>query len=145
MNLDDCVTWLDGIERASSVRTTGAWPLSAVLEHLAQSIEMSIDGFPQPKSVLFQHTAGKLAFGVFRSRGRMSHSLVAPIPGAPALAGGEDWHPAAQRLRNAIARFKAHQGQLQPHFAYGALGKDDYALAHAMHIANHRDEVVAGT
>lgn len=143
-SLDGALRWLDGLERSPAVRTTGAWPLSAVLDHLAQSIEMSLDGFPQPKSELFQRTAGSAAFAVFRWRGRMSHGLAEPIPGAPALAAGADWKPPAQRLRQAIGRFQAHQGALKPHFAYGALSKGDFALAHAFHIANHQDEIVTG-
>ena len=140
----DCIAWLDSLERAPSVKALGAWPLSAVLDHCAQSVEMSMDGFPQSKSALFQGTAGKAAFGVFRWRGRMSHGLAEPIPGAPGLASGADWHPSAQRLRNAIERFHAHQGPLKPHFAYGALSKADFALAHRMHIVNHQDEIVFG-
>ena len=143
--LADCLAWLDNIERAPSVKTTGAWPLSAVLEHCAQSVEMSIDGFPQAKGELFQKTVGKAAYGVIRSRGKMSHGLAEPIPGAPALAAGADWRPAAVRLRQAIVRFESHAGPFRPHFAYGALSKADYALAHSMHIANHRDEVVVAT
>ena len=140
--LTDCLAWLDSIERAPAVETTGAWPLSTVLEHLAQSIEMSMDGFPQAKSPLFQATVGKAAFGVFRWRGRMSHGLAQPIPGAPSLTAGAEWRPAAQRLRSAITRFDAYTGPLKPHFAYGALSKEDFALAHCLHIANHRDEIV---
>lgn len=34
----------------------GTAMMGAVLEHLVQSIEMSIDGFPQPRSALFQGT-----------------------------------------------------------------------------------------
>jgi len=141
-NLNDCLEWLDSLERALTVRTTGAWPLPAVLEHLAQSVEMSVEGFPLAKGALFQNTVGRAAFGVFRWRGRMSHGLAQPIPGAPALAGVSDWRPAARRLRAAITRFDAHAGPLAPHFAYGALAKGDYALAHCLHIANHRDEIV---
>jgi hypothetical protein len=141
--LQDCVHWLDGLEAAPSVKTTGAWPLSAVLEHLAQSVEMSIDGYPQSKSALFQRTAGRAAFAVFRMKGRMSHGLDQPIPGAPSLSAGADWKDAAQRLRRAIARFEAHDGAFRPHFAYGALSKADYALAHSMHVTNHQDEIVA--
>ena len=140
--LSDCTAWLDGVEAAREARSTGAWPLGAVLDHLAQSIEMSIDGFPQSKGALFQATAGKAAFGVFRWRGRMKHALDAGIPGAPALDARADWHPAAARLRRAIARFESHAGPLAPHFAYGGLSRDDYALAHCMHIANHQDEIV---
>ena len=50
----------------------------------------------------------------------------------------------AARLRAAIARFQAHAGPLRPHFAYGTLDKVDYARAHALHIANHQDEIVTG-
>lgn len=142
-SLDDAVRWLDRIEKNSSVRTTGQWPLIAVLEHLSQSIEMSVDGFPVPKSALFQGTLGTAAFAYFSLRGKMSHSLSEPIPGAPALSTNGDWHPAAIRLRAAIARFNNAKGEaLRPHFAYGKLGKSDYALAHAFHIANHQDEIV---
>lgn len=140
-SLHDALRWLDLLEHSASVHATGAWPLATVLDHLAQSIEMSIDGFPQARSPLFQKTAGSAAFAVFKWRGRMSHGLDQPIPGAPALAAGADWKPAAQRLRIAIGRFEAHQGALAPHFAYGALGKPDYALAHTFHIANHQDEI----
>lgn len=140
--LADCLAWLDRIEHAKCVNATGAWPLAAVLDHLAQSIEMSIDGYPQQRSMLFQQTAGRAAFSVFRMRGRMSHGLDQPIPGAPALTAGEHWADASRRLRASIERFEAHSGALAPHFAYGALSKADYALAHAMHIANHQDEIV---
>jgi hypothetical protein len=141
-SLGDSLRWLDSLEKAPAVKAVGAWPLGAVLEHLAQSIEMSMDGFPVPKSSLFQSTAGNAAFAFFRWRGRMSHGLAEPIPGAPSLSASADWSPGAVRLRRAITRFDSHQGPLQPHFAYGALSKSDFALAHHLHIANHRDEIL---
>ncbi len=140
--LPEAVRWLDRLEAASGARTTGAWPLSAVLDHLAQSVEMSMDGYPQHRSPLFQATAGPAAFAFFRWRGSMQHGLAEPIPGAPALQAGADWKPAALRLRRALGRFDAHGGPLQPHFAYGALDKSGFAVAHALHIANHQDEIL---
>ena len=140
--LDQALRWLDRLEQAKEVRSTTAWKLRAVLEHLAQSTEMSMDGYPEPKSVLFQKTAGAMAFAFFGLRGRMSHGLTEPIPGAPALPQLDDWKPGAARLRAAITRFQAHAGALQPHFAYGVLSKGEFALAHALHIANHQDEIV---
>ena len=136
--------WLDQLERTPGAKTTGAWPLVAVLEHLAQSIEMSMDGFPQPKSAAFQHTVGAAAFAVFQWRGKMRHGLDEPIPGAPALTLQGDRKPAAGRLRGALARFEAHTGPLKPHFAYGALSHAEFAQAHVFHIANHQDEIVWG-
>ncbi len=142
-SLDEALRWLERLERAAAVDSSTAWPMPAVLAHLAQSIEMSMDGFPQPNSALFQSTVGAAAFAVFRWRGSMNHSLTEPIPGAAALPGPGDWKPAAARLRAAIARFSTHQGPLKPHFAYGALSRSDFALAHVMHIANHQDAVNA--
>lgn len=141
-SLDDALRWLDGLERATRVSATGAWPMGAVLEHLAQSIEMSMDGFPQSRGALFQNTAGSAAFAFFKWRGRMSHGLAEPIPGAPALGAGADWKPAALRLRQAIVRFNGYSGPLKPHFAYGALNRQDFELAHCLHIANHQDEIL---
>ncbi|MBK6636334.1 MAG: DUF1569 domain-containing protein [Rhodocyclaceae bacterium] len=139
-NLDDALRWLDAMNANGTAKMSGAWPLTAVLDHLAQSIEMSMDGYPESKSALFQGTAGAAAFAYFKWRGRMSHDLAAPIPGAAPLAKG-DWQAPALRLRAAIKRFEAHSGVLKPHFAYGDLSKADYAIAHTLHIANHQDEI----
>lgn len=141
-SLDEVLHWLDRLEKARGVRSSNAWTMGAVLEHLAQSVEMSMDGYPEPRSVLFQKTVGAAAFAFFELRGRMHHGLTDPIPGAPALPQRDDWKPGAQRLRAAVLRFQAHTGALQPHFAYGGLAKRDYAQAHALHIANHQDAVV---
>jgi hypothetical protein len=103
---------------------------------------MSMDGFPKAKGAVFQKTAGRAAFSVFKSRGRMRHGLSTPIPGAPALTTSTDWGPAAARLRQTIIRFNAYGGPLQPHFAYGPLTKVEYALAHHMHVVNHREEIL---
>ena len=141
-SLPDARRWLDRLAAARGARSTGAWPLPAVLEHLAQSIEMSLDGYPQPRSALFQNTAGAAAFAVFQWRGRMSHGLDEPIPGAPALTRPGDLATSVARLHAAIARFEQHGGALAPHFAYGRLDKAQYARAHTLHIANHQDEIV---
>ena len=140
-SLDDSLRWLDRVQQAASVKGLGAWPIGGVLEHLAQSVEMSMDGFPRPKSRLFQSTAGTAAFAFFQWRGKMSHDLAEPIPGAPPLGAAVEWKPGALRLHEAIVRFKSYNGELKPHFAYGLLSKSEYALAHAMHITNHRDEI----
>lgn len=141
-SLDESLRWLDRVERAASVKAIGAWPLGAVLEHLAQSIEMSMDGYPHARSALFQRTAGSAAFAYFKWSGRMNHGLAEAIPGAPALTATSDWRPAAMRLRAAITRFNGYGGPLKPHFAYGPLTRPEFALAHNMHIANHQQEIV---
>lgn len=120
----------------------GEWPLAVVLNHLAQSIEYSIDGYPELKSALFRSAIGSVAFAVFEARDKMGHSLNEPIPGAPAFDAQAPLEPAKARLLAALQRFEAHQGELAPHFAYGALDKPQYLRAHLMHLANHWTEVV---
>lgn len=140
-SLDDAQRWLARLEASPSARAGGAWPLAAVLDHLAQGIEMSLEGYPRPRSPLFQRTVGRFAFGVFQRRGRMRHSLSEPIPGAPPLRDVADVAGGIHRLRTAITRFEQHQGALQPHFAYGLLDKSAYSQAHVLHIADHQREI----
>jgi Protein of unknown function (DUF1569) len=122
-------------------RTDGAWPLPKVLNHLAQSVEYSMDGYPELKSALFRSAIGGVAFAVFEARGKMGHSLSEPIPGAPALDEQAALEPAKARLLAALQRFETHPGELAPHFAYGALDKAQYLRAHLMHLANHWTEL----
>jgi hypothetical protein len=128
---------LSRLAQAGALDSAARWSWAQTLAHCAQSIEYSLSGFPQPKSSLFQHTAGAAAFGVFAWRGRMSHDLAEPIPGAPALEPPPDTAAALARLRASIAAFRQWAGPLRPHFAYGALTRPQYEQAHAMHLANH--------
>jgi hypothetical protein len=107
------------------------------LIHAAQSIEYSLTGFPTTKGRLFQVTVGWLAARVFLMLGRMNHDVAAPIPGAPAIPDNAPRAEAVQRLRQAIRDFYAHVGELQPHFAYGALAKADYDRLQTYHVVDH--------
>ena len=118
-------------------RMTGAWDMPHVLHHMAQSIEFSISGFPEPKPAWFRVTVGSYAFALFNARGQMTHNLAEPIPGAPDIAQGQPLAPAIDHIVGALQSFERHAGALMPHFAYGALGKADYTRAHLMHLANH--------
>ncbi len=142
-SLSDINRWLDLIERDPKARTIEGWPLAQVLEHVAQSIGYSIDGFPQPKPEWFQSTAGSAAFAWFKWRTVMSHGLNEHIPGAPPLVATTQAQ-GIETLRKAISRFNAHPGTLKPHFAYGNLSKADHAVAHVMHLDNHLDWVRMG-
>ncbi len=135
--LDVALRELDRLTRAEPLPPATAWNWAQTLVHCAQSIEFSMTGFPEPKSALFQRTAGTAAFSVFAWRGRMAHDLGEPIPGAPALDAGTDLTAATNRLRQAVTAFQNHAPPLRPHFAYGDLSRADYAHAHAMHLANH--------
>jgi len=130
--------------RTTPLRTRSGWDLAQVLHHSAQSIEYSLDGFPQLKPAWFRASVGSMAFAVFSARGKMSHGLEEPIPGAPAIASGQPLDAAVEHLMSALGRFERHGLALAPHFAYGALSKPEYTRAHLMHLANHWELVDAG-
>jgi Protein of unknown function (DUF1569) len=121
------------------------WNLSQVLQHLAQSIEYSMQGFPALKGAWFRSSVGSAAFAVFSARGVMSHDLGEPIPGAPALDASQALKTSVQRLLDAMEAFALFNGTLRPHFAYGELTKPQYERAHLMHIANHWTQFHAKT
>ena len=120
---------------------TGAWSPFRVFSHVAQSVEMSMSGYPAHKPALFKRTLGRTAFAVFRKRGAMHHALDEPIPGAPAIGADGDVTAALERLRDALKAFEAHRGPLAPHFAYGELSHTQYTLAHVLHLNNHLAEL----
>lgn len=122
---------LDGLELA------GSWTTPQVLVHLARSIEYSLEGFPRSKGAAFQATVGTMVFAAFSAREQMFHGLDTLIDGAPPLPDDVEPEEARARLLAAIDRFSSFDGALQPHFAYGSLSRDDYALAHALHLENH--------
>jgi Protein of unknown function (DUF1569) len=126
--------------KGAKIKHIGGWTPAQVFEHLAQSIDYSMIGFPQSKSALFQSTAGAAAIAVFQAKGAMKHGLTDVIPGAPVLVTNGDQDAALDRLLKSLATFDAFSGALKPHFAYGDLDKQKYAAAHAMHVFNHLTE-----
>jgi hypothetical protein len=127
---------LEGLSSKALVSVQG-WNPAQVFNHCAQSIDYSMDGYPELKAAWFRHSLGVAAFSVFASRGAMRHPLNQPIPGAPGLDAPSDPALALARLQGAFARFAGHTGALQPHFAYGQLSHAEYAQAHVLHLYNH--------
>mgnify|MGYP002717062772 CR=1 FL=1 len=93
------------------------WTPTEVFNHCAQSIEYSLDGYPELKPAWFRHSVGPAAFAVFSARGAMRHPLTEAIPGAAPLAEPASQDAALRRLQAAFERFAAHTGALEPHFA----------------------------
>lgn len=125
-----------------TLRNPGEWNLSQMLQHCAQSVRYSLDGYPQMFSAAFQHTAGTAAATVFRAAGQMRHDLNEAIPGAGPLDATMPAEQARALLVQALQDFGQHDGELQPHFAYGGLDKPAYAAAHWLHVRNHLDALL---
>jgi hypothetical protein len=130
--------------RGNPISHRGEWNPIEVFSHCAQSVEYSMSGFPEHKSDLFKNTVGHLAFSAFSAKGKMTHGLNEPIPGAPELGLESHLMQALARLERSMLDFKNYQGKLAPHFAYGDLSKEEYESAHVMHLYNHLLEIKIG-
>jgi hypothetical protein len=113
-----------------------SWTEGQVLAHCAQSVEFSLTGFPKPRSVLVRKLFGPMVMKKFLKNGEMSHDVAGEIPGAPSL-GTPTREEGLARFKKAIVDFRAHQGPLQPHFAYGEVTREQYEALHSMHFADH--------
>jgi hypothetical protein len=123
------------------VTSIGEWSPSQIFTHCAQSVEYSMSKFPEHKSNIFKSTIGKLAFSAFSSKGKMTHGLNEPIPGSPKLIQESDTIMALNRLKKSLIDFERYQEKFAPHFAYGELTKNEYEIAHVMHLYNHLQEI----
>ncbi len=142
----DSLNWQSTLSLLNKLDTkklisSGLWQPAQILSHLAQSVEYSMTGYPIHKSAVFKSIVGKSAFSAFSYKGVMTHSLIEPIPGAPELASTDSDH-SLSRLIASLSNFDSFNGKLQPHFAYGKLTKEEYRLAHLMHIHNHLTEII---
>jgi hypothetical protein len=113
------------------------WNLTQMLQHAAQSVEFSMQGFPELRPAWLRATLGTTEFAFFNARGAMSHTLDEPFPRAPALDAAQALKVSVQRLLDAMDAFTAFKGPLAPHVAYGTLTREQYERAHLMHLANH--------
>jgi len=136
LSLQGAQRLLAGLEGKELFSLEG-WSPAEVFNHCAQSIECSISGYPELKPGWFRSSVGPLAFSAFAARGAMRHPLDEVIPGAALLSEPASQVLALQRLQQAFADFAVYRGELQPHFAYGALSHADYAQAHVLHLYNH--------
>ena len=135
-SIDDARAKLNSLEQKPPDTVTG-WSASEILQHCAQSVEMSMQGFPAMRGILVRAVFGPMVKRKFLRAGAMKHDLGAPIPGAPPLDRGVPLADAISRLRASFDAFQGFKGELRPHFAYGAVPHEEYAQLHAMHVLEH--------
>ncbi|MDF3818567.1 DUF1569 domain-containing protein [Leptospira sp. 96542] len=142
-SLSDWESLITKIQEGSIVlKTDSQWSLGKIFSHCAQSIEYSMNGYPEMKSAIFRVSVGKIAFSVFAFKNQMNHGLEEPIPGAVSLEDPINIKTGTKRLLQSIDTFQStSESNLKAHFAYGELTKEEYDLAHSLHIKNHFDRI----
>jgi hypothetical protein len=140
LTIDFALKKLDVLSHTNLINL-GEWNSYQIFTHCAQSVEYSMSQFPLHRSSFFKSTIGKLAFSIFSSKGKMTHDLSEPIPGAPSLTSSMDVALALNRLQKSLIDFDKYLGPIAPHFAYGQLTKKEFEMAHVMHLYNHLQEI----
>ena len=118
------------------VTSNNAWSPAQHFVHMAQSIELSVTGYPIHYSDAFKATIGSLAFQLFSSKQASTHNTEELIPGTELISNESSLLKAVERLISAINLFEQSL-EVQPHFAYGELSKKEYYNAHLFHINEH--------
>ena len=139
-SLDDAKRELLSLKKTDNIQSKN-WSPYKIFVHCSQTLEYSMTGYPVMKPKIFRSTLGKIAIKKFVSQGFMKHSLSAPVPGAPDIKDSGTPKEGIDILLKSIDKFKAFNGELAPHLAFGKLSKDNYDKYFAYHIADHFSEL----
>lgn len=113
----------------------GRWTLGQMGHHLATVIEMSMDGFPSAFPAPFRLLARWLVLGRILRHQRFGAGYAAPKYMEP--PENPDDRAGVDRLRQAVARFRAHPGPLAPSPLFGRLTAEQWREVHLWHCEHH--------
>jgi hypothetical protein len=165
-SIDDVVRELDRIESAAmpegeGLRVTGNWSAGQILEHLAITIERSMDGFARPPLSARSLPAGlaKLAAKAERTRVVEREKRLKAIllgaemsPEGPSVADAGELEPpmqswtaqAAARLRVAIRRVQDGHSMERASPTAGPMTRAEWLEFHLRHAELHMAFIVLG-
>jgi hypothetical protein len=134
-SLDDIAAEVERLAACVDVRALGNWSSGQVLQHLASTMDNSIDGFPFA-------VAGpiKLLLRLFFKR----RFLTKPMPpgfklprkAEKMLPGQTSWETALANFRRAMQRLKTESSR-SPHPAFGPMTAEEWEKIHCRHSELH--------
>lgn len=113
----------------------GQWNLAQICDHLAYFIDGSLDGYTFRVNWLFKTLFGRIALRSILSKRQMKSGI--PTPQKPLPESGIDEAAAVARLRRAIERLEAHQGELHDSPFFGHLTPEEWRTLHLVHCTHH--------
>jgi hypothetical protein len=134
-SLDEIAAEVERLAAAKQIRTLGNWSSGQVLQHLAATMDGSIDGF-EP----FVPAPMKFLLRLFM-KGRF---LNKPMPAGfqlPKRAGSlhpapKSWETALENFRRSMRRLKT-EVRRSPHPAFGPMTADEWEKIHCRHSELH--------
>jgi hypothetical protein len=127
---------------ANGYGRAGNWSLGQVCDHLANTMERSLDGFPSKSPLPFRVLARWVALPSILKHRQFKRRFPAPPYLEPPAA--QDDRGALERLRAAISRLKGHAGELQTHPVFGRLTRSQWQELHLWHCEHHLSFLTPG-
>jgi hypothetical protein len=139
-DLDEAVRDAEALH-AGGYRRLGRWDLSQACGHLADWMTYPVEGAPPaslPMRALMFVMRNTIAPRMLRKT-LAAGEMPAGAPTFPASvpAPGGDEAAAVDRLRRAVERFQAHQGEYHPSPLFGAVSRDEANRMQLLHCAHH--------
>jgi hypothetical protein len=123
----------------------GTWDLAQVCGHIANWMTYPLDGFPKapvPIRVilrLLRATVGRAKFEQYLRDGMPAGKPTMPQSVPPP---GGDPAAAVEKLRSAVAKWKAYTGEVHPSPLFGRMTKDEATKLQLVHAAHHMSFLV---
>jgi hypothetical protein len=133
-NFDEVLAELDRLHQGG-YQKLGQWDLAQNCDHLTYFIESSLDGASYRVPWLFKVLFGRLVLRRILKKRRMKANV--PTPQKPLPPPGVDESAAVARLKRAIERLRAHQGELHDSPFFGHLTPEEWRELHLIHCAHH--------
>jgi Protein of unknown function (DUF1569) len=140
-SLDDIAAEVERLAACREITALGNWSSGQVLQHLASTMDNSIDGFPN-----FVPAPIKLFLRLFMKR----RFLTKPMPpgfklpprAEKMLPGETSWETALANFRRAMQRVKTETSR-SPHPAFGPMHVDEWNQIHCRHSELHLSFLVS--
>jgi hypothetical protein len=133
---DDVSAEVERLAKCKNVRAVGNWSSGQVLQHLAMTMNNSIDGFPD-----FVPAPVRLLLRLFLKRRILKRTMSAGLR-LPARAAQRmlppptTWEEGLDAFRRAAARVKS-EPRRSTHPAFGSLTSDEWEKLHCRHSELH--------
>ncbi|MFN9076930.1 MAG: DUF1569 domain-containing protein [bacterium] len=130
---------IEAADRAGTLRVTGNWTAGEILDHVAKTIEFSIDGFPPESRVAWPvRIVARLMKGRMTSGKTLPAGLKLPRESAAFLPkSGTSTADGLARLRRVVERLDAGARCVHPSPAFGAMSHDEWMRLHLAHAQLH--------
>jgi len=131
--LNDVMPDVDGLLQGHE--TVGNWTLGQICNHLANTVQLSVEGIPFRFPWIMRTTVAPMVKERMFRTGKMREGVYLPAKALP--KPGLDDRAEAETLRAALNYYAGVTEPLADHPLFGRLTRDEWNRFHCIHCAHH--------